>query len=78
MFSISQSKFASRLPPFTEVDEGRSVDSTSSSSLSEASITSILGAEGVVRRIGKLLRTESWLSKSCGLLNRRKRKGNIY
>ena len=77
MFSISQSKLASRLPPFTEVDEGRSVDSTSSSSLSEASITSILGAAGVVGRIGKLLRTESWLSRSCGLLNRRKRRRNV-
>ena len=72
-FSISQSKLASRLPPITEVDEGKSVDSTSSSSSlssSEASITSIFGAEGVDGLIGKLLRIDSWFSNSCGLLKR--------
>ena len=71
-FSISQSKLASRLPPITDVDEGKSVDSTSSSSSlsSEASITSMFGAEGVDGLIGKLLSMESWFSNSCGLLKK--------
>ena len=49
--------FTSRLPSITDVEEGRSVETTSSSSLSEASITSIFGAapEGL-GGIGKLLR----------------------